>query len=302
MTHELLRDHGRASHEFRFADLRRPRHLGHVAGNAAVHLARHVFGDLGAAQLPPLLGGRDLRAVLERQDIGEVGIRVGERLVVVGVIGRRVVSARTGAQGLDAEQIHHASVILLGGEILGGGEGALTQGRPGRIEIEPDQPQRIERDAAVRGQPVKVRAGHAPRRAHFTDLLAARHRVAHRDQGAAEMQVPGDEPRAMIDQHGSAAQIEVGDEGHDATVCRPHARAAPAGEVDAHVTAAQHAVEHACHAEPISQRARPGPHERLVPQPRSVVRLVPHASHQLLFFLDPFLERVRRLRQVRCHA
>src|SRR5438067_12694376 len=65
---------------------------------------------------------------------------------------------------------------------------ALRRRRPRSIEVEPDQPQRIERDAAVRSEPMKVRAGHSPRCAHFTDLLAARHRVAHRDQGPAEMQ------------------------------------------------------------------------------------------------------------------
>src|SRR2546428_7559504 len=170
---------------------------------------------------------------------------------------------------------------------------AFRRGRPGSIEIETDQPQRIERDAAVGGEPVEVRAGHAPRCADLADRLAARHRVADRDQRATEMQIPGDEPRAVIDENGGAAQIQVGDQGDHPAIGRPYARAAPTGEVDAHVTAAQHAVEHARHAEPISYRARPGADERLDPKPRSVVCLVPHASHQLPFFLDPLLERDR---------
>src|SRR5439155_141405 len=112
----------------------------------------------------------------------------------------------------------------------------ITQGR---IEIETYQPQRIERDVAVRREPVEVRAGHPSRGADLADQLAAPHRVSDRDQGAAQVQVPGNEPRAVIDQHGGAAQVQVGDQSDDAAVRRLHRSAAPPGEVDAQVTAAR---------------------------------------------------------------
>jgi hypothetical protein len=54
---------------------------------------------------------------------------------------------------------------------------------------------------------MEVRTRHAARGAHLTDHLAALHRVADRDQSTTEMQVSGDEPCAVIDQHGGAAQV-----------------------------------------------------------------------------------------------
>ena len=45
---------------------------------------------------------------------GRFGIRIGQRLVVVGVVGRRLVAARPGPQALDPELLHHLPMIFLG--------------------------------------------------------------------------------------------------------------------------------------------------------------------------------------------
>ena len=83
----------------------------------------------GPALLPPHVGARDLLAVLERQTSGRFGIRIRRRLVVVGVVGRRLVAARTGTQRLDAELLHHVLVIR-GGRgrvgVCGGPAGAAV--------------------------------------------------------------------------------------------------------------------------------------------------------------------------------
>ena len=88
-----------------------PRHLGHVLRDAAEHLAIELLDDLGTALLPPRIGAGDLAAVLQRQDFRQVGIRIRQRLVVVGVIRRGLVAARTGTQRLDAELLHHVLVV-----------------------------------------------------------------------------------------------------------------------------------------------------------------------------------------------
>ena len=74
-----------------------------------------------------------LRAVLQRQDVGQVRIRIGLRLVVVGVIRRRLVAARPGPQRLDAELLHHLPMILLG-RLRGFSRGrGLRRGRGRRL-------------------------------------------------------------------------------------------------------------------------------------------------------------------------
>src|SRR3989442_1414596 len=95
--------------------------------------------------------------------------------------------------------------------------------------------------------------------------LTAGNAVSHRDEGATEMEVSGDEARPVVDEDRRAAQIQVGDEGDDAAVRRPHGRAPPPGEIDAHVTAPQHAVEHPRPAEPPRHGPRGGPRGRGAP-------------------------------------
>src|SRR3989449_7672032 len=68
----------------------------------------------------------------------------------------------------------------------------------------------------------------------------------------------------------------------DAAVCRPHWSANLPGEVNAPVTAAEHLVEHARHAEHAGHRASTRAHERDTPEPRRLVRPLSHPLHQLL--------------------
>ena len=59
------------------------------------------------------------------------GSGIGERLFIVGVIGRRLVPARTGAESLDAELVHHVLVIFdglrVGASHLGTEDGGETR-------------------------------------------------------------------------------------------------------------------------------------------------------------------------------
>jgi hypothetical protein len=93
-----------------------PPHGRHVRRNAAVHILLEVRDDLPPPLLPPHPRRRHTPAVLQDQRIGQVRVRIRERLVVVRVIRRVLIAARAGAERLDAEEVHHAPMILLGGE------------------------------------------------------------------------------------------------------------------------------------------------------------------------------------------
>ena len=101
-------------------DWRRGRLMGEFVGDlryaGRTCFAIELLDDLGPALLPPHGRARDLPAVLERQDFRKVWVRICQRLVVVGVVGRRFVAARPWTQRFDAELLHHVSVI-------GGGRG-----------------------------------------------------------------------------------------------------------------------------------------------------------------------------------
>src|SRR5207247_7066509 len=68
---------------------------------------------------------------------------------------------------------------------------ANPEGQRG-VEIEMDETERIDREAAVRGEPVEVRARHAPRRADVAEQLIAGDAVSHRAAGSTAMEVLGD--------------------------------------------------------------------------------------------------------------
>ena len=95
---QLFADDRSSAHIESFRAIDAPGHLGHVLRDAAHHLSVEFLDDLRTALLPPHLGAGHLPAVLQRQDFRQVGIRVGERLVVVGVIGRAFISARAGTE------------------------------------------------------------------------------------------------------------------------------------------------------------------------------------------------------------
>ena len=91
-----------------------PGDLGDVGRDEAVDILREHFNQLGAALVRPHLGSGDFFAVIHHQRIGDVGIGIGFRFIVVGVVGRVFVSAETGTQRLDAKLVHHVLVILVG--------------------------------------------------------------------------------------------------------------------------------------------------------------------------------------------
>ena len=85
---------------------------GQMRGNAAEDFAVEELDDLGTALLPPGFGCGDALAVVQKQGIGKVGVDVGLGLVVVGGIRAVGAAAGAGAELLDAEQVHHALMVL----------------------------------------------------------------------------------------------------------------------------------------------------------------------------------------------
>src|SRR5881396_3643346 len=95
---------------------------------------------------------------------------------------------------------------------------------------------------------MEVWARHPPGRAHAADQLPASDGVPRGHEGAAEMQVAGDQSGAVVDEDTRAAVVEIADEGYDAAVRRPHRRAPLSREVDAEVAAPHHPIENPHHA------------------------------------------------------
>ena len=59
-----------------------------------------------------------LRAVLQGEDFRKIGIGIRRRLVVVRLVGRTRVAARTGPQLADPELRHHVLMVFSGGPVL----------------------------------------------------------------------------------------------------------------------------------------------------------------------------------------
>ena len=83
-----------------------------MRGNAAEDFAIEELDDLRTALLPPDFGCGDALAVVQKQRIGQVGVDVGFGLVVIGGIGAVGAAAGAGAKLFDAEQVHHALMVL----------------------------------------------------------------------------------------------------------------------------------------------------------------------------------------------
>ena len=96
-----------------------PGNRGDVCRNAADNLSLKIFDDLGPSLFPPFLCGSYLFPVLQRQDFGKDWKRVGETLVVIRVIGRLFISARTRPQLLDSKLVHHMLMIIIGIPLAG---------------------------------------------------------------------------------------------------------------------------------------------------------------------------------------
>src|SRR6266550_5136798 len=174
--------------------------------------------------------------------------------------------------------------------------------RETRRSVGPHQVERIDGDLPIGGEPVEVGFGHTPGRARVADRLANVDRVTRRHQHAAQVEIAGDETGAVVDQDGGPTVIEIGDQGDDAAVRRPHRRAPRRGEVDTPVTASQYLVEHACHAEHARHCAAARAHERRLPQPRGLVRPPSHLLHHLLLEPDAHGQRLRWLGILRSDA
>src|SRR4051812_49000750 len=103
---------------------------------------------------------------------------------------------------------------------------------------------------------MQMRPRHASRGADPTDELAAFHRVTDGDQWLAQVEVRGDDARAVIDVHHAAGEKERVDEDDDAAVCGPYRIADRAAEVDAQVPRGELAVEHPAGAERAGHHGR----------------------------------------------
>ncbi len=91
---ELAAHHRTSAHVEAFRAIDLPGHVGDVGRHAAKHLAIELLDNLRSALFPPDVRARDLLAVLEGQDVGQIRIRIREGFVVVGVVGCRLVPAR----------------------------------------------------------------------------------------------------------------------------------------------------------------------------------------------------------------
>src|ERR1700674_717028 len=89
-----------------------PRHLRSVLRDAPENLALEVFDDLRSALIPPDAGLANPFAVLELQYVRQIRVRIRQRFVVVGVIRRAFVAARSRTPRLDSELIDHVPMIL----------------------------------------------------------------------------------------------------------------------------------------------------------------------------------------------
>src|SRR5262249_50734962 len=94
----------------RLADL--PTDPGDALGNPTVDLAFQQLDDLWPPLVPPLFGGRDLLPVLRLEDLRQLRVGIGPRLVVVRRIRRVGIAAPAGTKLLDAQLVEHVLTIL----------------------------------------------------------------------------------------------------------------------------------------------------------------------------------------------
>ncbi len=95
-----------------------PSHLRNALWDSAQQLTLVVFDNFGPALVPPHGGRADALAVVQGQNIRQIRKWIRHGLVVVGVVQRAFVAARTRAKRLDPELIHHVPVIFGSGPSL----------------------------------------------------------------------------------------------------------------------------------------------------------------------------------------
>ncbi len=110
---QRLGDHGhiavllvRRAHHF-------PGHPGQMRRHAPINFAVEQFHNLRTPPGPPRFGGGHALAVVQPQRIGQRGIHICLRFVVVGGAWRLGIPVCSRPQFLDAKLVHHPLVILL---------------------------------------------------------------------------------------------------------------------------------------------------------------------------------------------
>ena len=135
---------------------------------------------------------------------------------------------------------------------------ALLSRRRDVLLRELDETHRVDRVLAVARTPVEMRAGHTARGAHEADLLAALHGVPHRDECLGQVEVPGDDSRAVIDVHDISGEEEAVDQRNNAPIRGTYRIAGLAGEIHAPVTTRQATIEQSPRSEGARDPRAPG--------------------------------------------
>ena len=87
------------------------------AGVAALAIER--LDDLRATLVPPHFWRGDPLAILQGEGVRKVGIDVGLRFIIVGMIRRLLIAARARPKSFDSELVQHVLMVLGCGPVQG---------------------------------------------------------------------------------------------------------------------------------------------------------------------------------------
>ncbi len=129
VANELFTSNRQSAHDA-VGDLLRhsPAHRRDALRHPANDFALEVLEDLGAALLPPLLGGCHFLAISQGERVGEIGVRIGLLLIVIGTIGSAGAAAGAGPEPDDPQLLHHI-LMVLGIRPLQSWRGVVRRGR-----------------------------------------------------------------------------------------------------------------------------------------------------------------------------
>src|SRR5579875_1257165 len=117
VTDQRPRDCRNAAKLFAFRADDCPMNDWRMLGHATVNLRVERLDDLRAALGPPSFCGSNFAAVVEHERIEVVGVHIGLRFVVVGMIRRSWVSHGSGAERGDVEKLQDALMVLVGSQL-----------------------------------------------------------------------------------------------------------------------------------------------------------------------------------------